>query len=129
MKRLLLAALFAAVAGAASADPLEGLWQTKADDNGNYGHVKVVPCGDAFCGALQRSFDAQNKELTESPNLGKKIIWAMKPAGGGKYEGKIWSPDRDKTYDSKLQLSGKSLKVSGCVLGFCRDGGTWTKLQ
>jgi len=50
--------------------------------------------------------------------------------GKGKYSGgKIWSPDRDKTYDSKLELHGDQLKVSGCVLFLCRDGGTWTRVK
>ncbi|MCR9114486.1 MAG: DUF2147 domain-containing protein, partial [Rhodobacteraceae bacterium] len=43
--------------------------------------------------------------------------------------GKVYSPDRGKTYKSKLVLNGKTLKVSGCVLGICRDGGTWQKVK
>ena len=43
---------------AAQADPVEGLWKTKPDDNGNYGHVLIQPCGPAFCGVLDRSFAA-----------------------------------------------------------------------
>ena len=48
--------------------------------------------------------------------------------GGGKYSGKVYSPDRGKTYKSKLVLSGKTLKVSGCVFGICR-GQTWQRLK
>ena len=50
-------------------------------------------------------------------------------AGGGSYKGKVWSPDRDKTYNSRLELTGDTLKVSGCVLGICRDGGSWSRLK
>jgi hypothetical protein len=51
----------------AQADPVEGLWKTKPDDNGDYGHVLIIglrlnracdPCNNRgsdalrFCGAL-----------------------------------------------------------------------------
>ena len=116
-------------AGAALADPVEGMWRTKADDNGNSGLIQITPCGDAFCGKLVKAFDSAGKEWA-SPNVGKKIVWDMKPEGDGAYgDGKVWSPDRDKTYDAKMQLNGNKLSVSGCVLMICRDGGTWTRLQ
>ena len=116
-------------AGAALADPVEGMWRTKADDNGNSGLIQITPCGDAFCGKLVKAFDSAGKEWA-SPNVGKKIVWDMKPEGDGAYgDGKVWSPDRDKTYDAKMQLNGNKLSVSGCVLMICRDGGTWTRVQ
>lgn len=50
--------------------------------------------------------------------------------GDGFYDdGQIYSPDRDKTYDSEMQLSGNSLEVKGCVIGICRSGGTWKRVK
>lgn len=116
-------------AGAVLADPVEGLWMTKPDDNGNFGHVQIKPCGAAFCGTLVKAFDSAGKQV-ESPNIGKRIVWDMVAYPDGLYDdGKIWSPDRDKTYDSDMRLSGKTLKVRGCIIGFCRDGGTWTRVN
>ena len=43
--------------------------------------------------------------------------------------GKVWSPDRDKTYSGKLVLSGNSLNVKGCVFGVCRSGGKWKRVN
>jgi uncharacterized protein (DUF2147 family) len=129
MKHFAFAALLSLAAGAAFADPVEGTWQTKKDDNGHYGWVKVVPCGPAFCGTLVKAFDDQGGELA-SPNVGKRIVWDMVAQGDGAYgDGKVWSPDRDKTYNAKMQLSGDSLSVSGCVFGICRDGGTWSRVN
>ncbi len=117
-------------AGAAqAADPVEGLWQTQPDDNGHYGHIQIAPCGAAYCGVLVKAF---NKDGTEeaSPNIGKQIIWDMKAEGDGLYDGgMIWAPDRDKTYKSKMQLTGDGLAVEGCVLFICRDGGTWNRVK
>jgi uncharacterized protein (DUF2147 family) len=124
-----LAATVFFAATAAFADPAEGLWKTKPDDNGNFGHVKVQTCGPALCGTLVKAFDGSGKEI-KSPNVGKKIIWDMKAKGEGAYgDGKVWSPDRNKTYSSKMVLKGNGLAISGCVLGICRDGGTWTRVQ
>ena len=111
------------------ADPIHGIWQTIPDDNGHYGYIEVKDCDGTICGFLRKSFDANGKEY-ESENKNKAIIWNMVNNGGGKYGGgKIWAPDRDKTYSSKLELKGNQLKVSGCVLIICRDGGTWTKVK
>jgi uncharacterized protein (DUF2147 family) len=123
------AALTLLAAAPALADPLEGTWKTRPDDNGNFGHVQIVPCGPAFCGTLVQAFDKAGASVT-SPNIGKRIVWDMQAQGDGAYgDGKIWSPDRDKTYAGKMKLSGDKVAVSGCVLGLCRDGGTWTRID
>lgn len=114
--------------GMATADPLIGTWQTIGDDNGNFGHVQVAPCGSQLCGTLVRSYDANGASIT-SDNIGRQIISATSPTGGGEYRGRVYSPDRDKTYNSRLKLSGDRLQVSGCVLGICRDGGTWQRVK
>ncbi|MDZ4096163.1 MAG: DUF2147 domain-containing protein [Paracoccaceae bacterium] len=129
MRKFLAAAALILMAGVANADPVEGLWKTKPDDNGHFGHVQIVPCGAAFCGTLVTAFDEAGKQI-ESPNIGKNIIWDMVAKGDGAYgDGKIWSPDRDKTYNSKMVLSGNTLAVKGCVFGICRDGGQWSRVN
>ena len=129
MKMFLSVAVVFFAAGAAFADPVEGVWQTKKDDNGNFGFVEVKPCGPAFCGVLIKSFDSAGAP-TESPNIGRKIIWDMVPYADGLYDdGQVYSPDRDKTYNSDMTLVGDKLSVRGCVLGICRDGGTWVRVK
>lgn len=128
-KTLLSAAALVLIAGQALADPIYGIWRTAPDDNGNSGHIHVEACGSTICGTLIQSFDSSGNPM-ESANTGKQIIWNMKPKGDGNYGGgKVWSPDRDKTYNSKLVLNGNTLSVSGCVFGICRDGGTWTRVE
>ena len=123
-------ALMLWAAAALAADPVEGVWKTKPDDNGNFGYVEIKPCGPAFCGTLIQSFDGTGAVL-DSENVGKQIVWDMIAAGGGSYEdGQVWSPDRDKTYNSTMQLAGNTLAVSGCVLGglICRAS-DWTRVK
>lgn len=127
MKHLALASFLAfGLAGAAFAEPLVGTWRTAKDDNGNYGLIQVAPCGSKLCGKLVKSFDSSGKAIS-SEHTGRNIISETVPSGNGQYKGKVYSPDRDKTYNSKLVLSGNTLKVSGCVLGICRDGGSWKR--
>ena len=124
------AALTIAMAGSAwAADPIVGTWQTIKDDNGNSGQIQIVECGAAICGTLVASFDSACKAF-KSENQGRKLIWDMKNQGGGKYAGgKVYSPDRDKTYNGQLVLSGNALDVKGCVLGICRSGGKWKRVK
>ena len=129
MKTFLIAGVMMLAAGMAFADPVEGIWQTKKDDNGNFGHIEVKACGPAFCGTLIKSFDSAGAPI-DSPNIGRKIVWDMVAYADGLYDdGKVYSPDRDKTYNSDMTLAGDKLAVRGCVLGICRDGGTWTRVK
>ena len=123
-----IAATVIGLAGAVAAEPLHGIWQTSKDDNGNFGFIQVAPCGAQICGTLVKSFDTNGNEI-QSANNGRLIISETVANGDGTYSGKVYSPDRDKTYTSKLVLSGNQLSVSGCVLGICRNAGTWVKVQ
>ena len=130
MKTILGAMAMLVWAGAALADPVEGMWSTKPDDNGNFGYVQIAPCGPAFCGTLVQSFDGTGAKMA-SDNIGKQIVWDMVAIGDGAYEsGKVWAPDRDKTYNATMQMSGTTLSVSGCVTGglICRAS-EWTRVN
>jgi uncharacterized protein (DUF2147 family) len=129
MKTFIIAASLAVFGSAAFADPVEGIWQTVKDDNGNFGHVEIKPCGQAFCGTLIQAFDSAGNPR-ESENIGRQIVWDMVPYADGLYDdGQIYSPDRDKTYNGDMKLAGDKLSVRGCVLGICRDGGTWARVK
>ncbi|CUH53312.1 DUF2147 domain-containing protein [Shimia sp. R11_0] len=128
-KTLLAAAMTLAAATTALADPVEGIWKTAANDEGSYLHVKVAACGSDICGTIHKAFDASGSANPSYENLGKKMIWDMGVDGGGAYSGgKIWAPDADKTYKSKMSLSGNTLKVKGCVSVVCRSQ-NWTRVN
>lgn len=128
MTRLTLAALALLISTPAFADPVLGTYKTQPGDNGNYGHVELYQCEAAICGVIRKAFNGSGKEIP-SDNIGRRMIWDMQAQGDGSYaKGKIWAPDRDKTYSSKMQLSGNALKVSGCVIGICRAQ-NWTRVK
>ncbi|WP_164657962.1 DUF2147 domain-containing protein [Tropicibacter sp. Alg240-R139] len=132
MKKLILgAALGLGLAGTAAADPVAGIWKTERADDGAYLHVGIAPCGSAICGTIDTAFDSAGNMSPEYEHLGKQMIWDMVPDGGGAYSGgKIWAPDSNKTYSSKMSLNGNSLTVKGCVAGglICR-GQNWTRVK
>ena len=133
MKKFVLTAAFATLAtGAFAADPVDGIWKTQAGDTGGYLHVSMGSCGSAICGTIDTAFDKDGNEQLNYENLGKQIIWDMVPEGDGSYDnGKVWAPDRDKTYNSKMTLDSQNkLTVKGCVAGglVCR-GQVWTRVQ
>ncbi|WP_415402460.1 DUF2147 domain-containing protein [Tateyamaria sp. SN3-11] len=125
MKHLIAAACVAvASAGMALAEPATGTWKTETGDSGAYLHVKIAPCGANICGTIVKVVNSD-----DTSSQGKAIIWDMQAKGNGSYSGgKIWAPDTDKTYRSKMSLNGNALKVSGCVGPICR-GQTWTRIN
>ena len=128
LRNIALAAFAAMVATPALADPVIGLYKTQPGDDGNYGHVELYECDGNICGVIRAAFDGSDNAL-ESDNIGKRMIWDMTANGDGSYSGgKIWAPDRDKVYTSKMDLNGNDLEVSGCVLVVCRAQ-SWTRVQ
>lgn len=128
MKRFSLAAVALLVATPVFADPVVGMYKTQPGDDGNFGHVELYKCDAAICGVIRKAFDSSGKEIP-SDNIGRRMIWDMQAQGDGEYaQGKIWAPDRDKTYKSKMSLAGNALKVSGCVFGICRAQ-NWTRVK
>ena len=114
--------------GAAWADPLEGLWRTAPDIDGHVGLVRIAPCGSALCGTLTESTDASGAPYA-SPDLGRQVLWDTVPQGASTYRGRVYSPGRNAEYDSRLTLSDQGLLVEGCLLGQCRGGKLWERVD
>lgn len=125
----ILASLLAILATPVLADPVHGTWKTLPDDNGNFGHVRIQTCENGkICGGLIASFNGAGQAI-QSPNLGRAIVWDMEPQGSGAYgKGKVYAPDRDKTYNAKMELRGNTLGVSGGAFGIWRES-AWTRLN
>ncbi|MBQ4826403.1 MULTISPECIES: DUF2147 domain-containing protein [unclassified Leisingera] len=125
----LLAGLAVAIGltGAAAADPVLGVWKTQADD-GSYAHIQMEKCGAAVCGKIARTFNSEGEY--KSPNIGKTLVIGMVPNGDGSYEGKVWRPSNDKIYIGKMDVTGRSLALRGCVAGglICSKQ-TWTRIK
>lgn len=102
----------AASTTAFASDPIVGNWRTEAGST-----AAIAPCGSAFCVTLR-----------SGQHAGKRI-GSFSAAGAGKYSGTIVDPASDKSYSGSATLSGRSVRLSGCVLGglICRSQ-TWSRL-
>jgi uncharacterized protein (DUF2147 family) len=129
MKKLFGVVVAAAMLGApvAHADSVAGTWLTGPDKKGQVAHIVVKPCGSAFCGQVDKTFDKTGK-LIKGPNDGKRVLWDMKAAKVGNYEGKLLLPLYGKTIRGKLSVKGKRLTVKGCMGPICQSQ-KWTKLK
>ncbi len=131
MKRLILAAAMA-LPSLAVAEVVSGVFQTEPGDSGGFLHVQMGPCASnaAFtCGTILRAYSADLSPNTGYEHIGKPIVWDMEDRGNGNWgRGKIWAPDRDKTYNSKMHADGNRLTVEGCVAIICR-GQIWQRYE
>lgn len=122
---LLLVVTFPALADVA------GVWRTESNDDGAYLEVTVAACdSDAakICGTITRAMTTGGED-SDYENLGKPIIMDMRDDGDGEYShGKIWDPEHDKTFKSKMTLKGDELDVEGCVSIICQ-GQHWQRVQ
>lgn len=128
MMKFLAPALAALMLAAPAMADVMAVWKTEPGDDGRFAHVQIAACGAELCGTIVETFDADGT-ARPSDFIGRQIVWGMKPAGANAWKGgKIWAPDRDRTYNSSMELNGNVLKVSGHVLVFSRSQ-NWTRVQ
>ena len=128
MKKFMIAVALAAFGSAATAqDAALGTWQTEVDD-GAYAHIAMSQCGEAVCGVIARTFNADGEY--QSANIGKTLVIDMVPNGDGTYEGSVWRPSNDKIYIGKMQVAGNQLRLRGCIAGglLCSSQ-DWVRVQ
>jgi uncharacterized protein (DUF2147 family) len=123
-----LAPVLVLLAAPVAADPIEGIWRTAPDPQGRIGHVRIAPCESGLCGVIVRAFDTAGRPV-DSPDVGRTVIWDTEPVAAGLYEGRVYSPGRQRSYESRLTLRGDSLLVEGCMMGQCRGGEPWARLD
>lgn len=134
MKSLPFAALgFFLLAGAAFAqaqDP-SGTYLSESGET----RVRIAKCGQVYCGTIL-SVQGQPKDvnnpdagLKERSLVGIQMISNIQPSGDG-FTGQLYNYKDGKTYTGKMTFAGKSMQLSGCVLGglICRSQ-TWAKVN
>lgn len=106
-KLTIAAASLLLAAGTAYADPLDGNWRTQSGETAAISGGSIVLKTGKYAG---------------------KRIGSMKAAGGGRYTGTITDPANDKTYTGSAKISGKTMRMQGCVAKVLCRSQTWTKL-
>ena len=101
-----------------------GLWTIPPDAPGgpDRGTVEIVMEDGAPVGRIAALGEAYANDPGAGDALGLTILWGFEAdAGDDRWEGgRILDPEVDKTYKSKLERDGHTLRVKGCVAFFCR---------
>ena len=124
---VLLAAAMPVTASAQAA--LEGQWTNPKRSV----VVKVEPCGNAFCGTVVRASEKARKNAREGGTrdlIGTRILSGLKPAGEGRYKGKVFVPKRNMYASATVRQVGPNvMEVQGCALvGLVCDEQRWTRV-
>lgn len=116
-----------------------GLWATEKEKS----HVRIEPCGERLCGVIvwlkepnddqgqpKRDIFNEDESLRDRAIVGLRLLSGFEAADGDNWSGgQIYNPEDGKTYKSKMSLQdGKTLKVEGCVLIFCKSQ-IWTRVE
>jgi len=72
----------------------------------------------------------KNASLRNRPILGLPVAYDMAPAGPGKWQGKVYDPERGSEYKGymKLMPDGR-MKVTGCLVAFLCESKYWRPLK
>jgi uncharacterized protein (DUF2147 family) len=130
-RKLGIAGLFYVVLSglAVAEDGARGVWRL---DSGKV-TVRIASCGDSLCGAIvglakpltkgghpKVDDENPNPSLRNRPLMGLTVLANMRPTGGNKWKGTIYNADDGRTYSSYIDVSGKRMKVKGCIGPFCK---------
>jgi uncharacterized protein (DUF2147 family) len=134
---ILIAVLGAPATRAQAGGEPSGIWLTQAGD----AKVRVSRCGGGICGVIvwlkdpidsatgKPAIDDKNPNpaLAKRRMIGLPLFSGMRPAGPGKWSGRIYNADDGNTYASNISVAGPdTLKVEGCVGALC-GGESWTR--
>lgn len=112
MKRTFALAIALTIGGGAyAAEPIEGRWLRPSTGT----LVQFKNCGgNNYCGTV-----------LSGSHKGKSI--GQLSGSNGSYRGKINALDEGKTYTGKANVSGNTMKLEGCVMGFICKGENWAR--
>jgi len=120
--------LAAAIQAAAPAS-IEGTWRSP----GGNSIISIAPCGSGLCGTVAWASEQAKKDSarTTAQLVGTQLLTGLKPDKRGRWQGKLFIPDKNMRVTAKIERSGDDqLKVSGCALGksLCKAS-LWTRVD
>ena len=114
-----------------------GVWKTIDDETGEAkSHVEIFERNGKVYGKIVKLINPESTICTtctgdrkDKALVGMQIMWDMYKSGSTWKGGKIFSPQKDKTYKCKIWLDGNNtLKVRGYYYGFYRTQ-TWHRIK
>lgn len=120
----------AATGGGGGALPVASDWHNP----GNSVHVRLRPCGqDKMCGTVIWASEKAKADARRGGTeqlIGENLFREFRRVGEGRYKGKVFVPDLNRTFSGQMKLQGGSMIGKGCVLaGLICKSQTWTRIS
>jgi uncharacterized protein (DUF2147 family) len=118
--------LFLATAAQAQDAPIEGRWRSPGGNT----IIEIADCGSALCGTVAWASEKSKKAAskTTSQLIGTQLITGLEEKKPGRWQGKLFIPDKNMRVVAKIQLlDAGQLKVGGCAAGVICKSEIWKK--
>jgi uncharacterized protein (DUF2147 family) len=125
-----LAASFVLLASAASAQ--EPSIQSRWRSPGGNSIIEIAPCGSALCGTVAWASERAKQDARKATEqlIGTQLLTGLQEKKPGRWQGKLFIPDRNMRVTAKLQLVGpEQLKVSGCAAVVLCSSQVWSRFD
>ena len=128
-----LAILAAPLAGAdAAGNGAAQLVASEWRNPGNSVHIRITPCGEGVCGTVIWASEKAKADARKGGTdrlVGANLFREFREVAPGKYKGKVFVPDMNRTFSGQMRIEGDSMIGRGCVLGFICKSQTWTRIS
>ena len=88
-------------------------------------HIRVEPCGAAFCGV-----NTWVRPGVSGEKVGDTLVANVRPAGAGHWSGTAFDQRRNQHYTMKIHVANNRMTTRGCAMAglVCQSMG-WTRLN
>jgi uncharacterized protein (DUF2147 family) len=120
--------MLAAIAASPADAPIEGRWRSP----GGNSIIDIAPCGSAWCGTVAWASDKAKKDAAKATDklIGTQLLTGLEEKKPGRWQGKLFVPDRNVRVTAKLQLvTAQQLKVSGCAAKVLCNSQVWNRFE
>jgi uncharacterized protein (DUF2147 family) len=95
---------------------VEGVWLVKDGST-----MRIRNCGDGVCGYIASNAPAPADSSQGSRSMiGVQVLSSMRPAGPGKWTGRLYNPKDGNTYTGNLiEIGPDAIRIEGCMFGIC----------
>lgn len=124
------------VALPATALPVDGSAQSMASEwrnPKNTVHIRLTPCGgDRMCGTVIWASDKAKADAARGGTdqlVGANLFREFRQTAPGRYKGRVFVPDMNRTFSGHMRIEGDSMVGKGCVLGLICKQQVWTRIS
>ena len=120
--------LIALAAALAPEGSIAGRWRSP----GGNSIIEIAPCGSDWCGTVAWASERAKADARKTTDqlVGTQLLTGLQEKKPGRWQGKLFIPDRNMRVAAKIQLAGpQQLKVSGCAAKVLCTSQNWNRFD